>query len=101
MVNDEQRVALVTGATSGIGLAVTKTLASHGTRVFICARTADDVAWTVKDLREQGFEVDGSPCDVRSRDDAKGFVQAAVERFGPVGILVNNAGRGGGGPTAQ
>ncbi len=69
MVNDEQRVALVTGATSGIGLAVTKTLASHGTRVFICARTADDVAWTVKDLREQGFEVDGSPCDVRSRDE--------------------------------
>ncbi len=101
MRNEESRVALVTGGTSGIGLAVTKAVASLGIRVFICSRNAEDLAATVKELREQGLEVDGTRCDVRSRDDVRDFVRAAVERYGTVDILVNNAGRSGGGPTAE
>ena len=100
MPTQEQRVALVTGATSGIGLSVTRTLAGQGHRVFICARNADNVAKTVKSLQEEGFDVDGTSCDVRSPEDIRGFVQAAVDRYGPVDILVNNAGRTGGGVTA-
>jgi ketoreductase len=93
--------ALVTGGTSGIGLAVTKALASDGIRVYICARTADSVAVTVKELQEQGYDVDGTVCDVRSAADIRACVQGAVDRYGPLDILVNNAGRSGGGVTAN
>jgi ketoreductase len=95
------KVALVTGATSGIGLAVTRALAGLGHQVFIGARTADNVAETVKTLQKEGFDVDGTICDVREPGDIRGFVQAAVDRYGPVDILVNNAGRPGGGTTAD
>lgn len=101
MGDDGRRTALVTGGTSGIGLAVTKSLARQGVSVFICARTDADLTLTVKELREQGFDVDGVPCDVRSAQDVTRLVATCRERMGPVDILVNNAGRGGGGPTAQ
>ncbi|MEQ4303833.1 3-oxoacyl-ACP reductase FabG [Plantactinospora sp. B6F1] len=93
--------AIVTGATSGIGLAVARTLAGRGCRVFICARTAESVASTVKRLREEGLDVDGVACDVRSAADVRALVRAAVDRYGSVDILVNNAGRSGGGVTAD
>jgi ketoreductase len=96
-----QRVALVTGATSGIGLAVSRALAEQGRHVFICARSAENVAITVKQLRDEGLGVDGVACDVRSGQSIRDLVQAAVDRFGPVEILVNNAGRSGGGVTAD
>ncbi|RBQ20093.1 ketoacyl reductase [Spongiactinospora rosea] len=99
--NGTPGVALVTGGTSGIGLAVTKRLAGRGLRVFICARTAENVAATVKDLRDQGLDVHGAEGDVRSRESVGRVVQAAVERFGPLTVLVNNAGRSGGGITAK
>jgi ketoreductase len=101
MSDQGQRVALVTGATSGIGLAITKSLAAQGNKVFICARNADNVALTVKRLREDGLEVHGTACDVRSAPDVRAFVTAAVDRYGTVDILVNNAGRSGGGITAD
>ena len=101
MLQQEKRTALVTGGTSGIGLAIARLLAAQGHRVFIGARTADHVAETVKDLCAEGFEVDGAVVDVRSEADIAAFVQAAVDRFGTIDVLVNNAGRSGGGVTAD
>jgi ketoreductase len=101
MSQQDKRVALVTGATSGIGLAVARLLAAQDHKVFIGARSADQVAETVKQLQDEGLEVDGTTLDVRSPDSVAAFVQAAVDRFGTVDVLVNNAGRSGGGVTAD
>lgn len=100
MTKAARRVALVTGTTSGIGLAITETLAREGLAVFGCARTAENVTTVMKRLREEGLEVDGAACDVTSTEQVHAAVTAAVERYGRIDILVNNAGRGGGGETA-
>jgi ketoreductase len=100
MTDTSGRVAVVTGATSGIGLAVTRSLAASGLRVFVCARDGEGVARTVKSLRADGHDVDGTACDVRDVGQINAFVSAAVDRYGPIDVLVNNAGRSGGGQTA-
>ncbi|MFI5765292.1 MULTISPECIES: 3-oxoacyl-ACP reductase FabG [unclassified Streptomyces] len=99
--NSTPKVAVVTGATSGIGLASARLLASQNHRVFIGARNADNIAATVKELQAEGLEVDGAVLDVRDTASVDAFVQAAVDRFGTIDVVVNNAGRSGGGPTAD
>ncbi|MFC8001178.1 SDR family NAD(P)-dependent oxidoreductase [Streptomyces rochei] len=95
------KVAIVTGATSGIGLASARLLGTQGHRVFIGARNAENVAATVKELQGEGIDADGAVVDVRDTESVNGWVQAAVDRFGSVDVVVNNAGRSGGGPTAD
>ncbi|MFG2622096.1 SDR family NAD(P)-dependent oxidoreductase [Streptomyces sp. NPDC048507] len=101
MSDQGKRVAVVTGATSGIGLAVARLLAAQDHRVFIGARNAENVAATVKQLRDEGFEVDGAEVDVRSTDEVRAWIGAAVDRFDTIDVVVNNAGRSGGGVTAD
>ncbi|MFB9593973.1 SDR family NAD(P)-dependent oxidoreductase, partial [Streptomyces racemochromogenes] len=101
MSDQDKRVAVVTGATSGIGLAVARLLATQDHKVFIGARSAENVAETVKVLQGEGLEVDGASVDVRSGEGVRGWIQAAVDRFGGVDVVVNNAGRSGGGVTAD
>lgn len=100
MTQHDRPAAIVTGATSGIGLAVTRKLAEDH-RVFFCARSPEKVAGKVQELRGEGLDVDGAACDVRSGADIARFVRDAVDRFGPIDVLVNNAGRSGGGVTAE
>lgn len=94
-------VAIVSGATSGIGREIAGRLARRGMSVYICARGHDELQATLKELQNQGLTVDGSLCDVGDAAQIKTFVQAAVDRFGPISVLVNNAGRSGGGATAE
>lgn len=101
MTDQGKRVAVVTGATSGIGLAVARRLAASGHRVYIGARDAGQVAATVKELQGEGWDVDGAVLDVRSGQQVRAWVQGAVDRFGGVDVVVNNAGRSGGGVTAD
>lgn len=101
MADNGQHVALVTGGTSGIGLAVAETLGCHGLNVFICSRTPEAVQETVGKLRSSGYQADGVAADVRRPQDVRDLVGAAVDRYGHVDVLVNNAGRSGGGVTAQ
>ncbi|MDV6286793.1 SDR family NAD(P)-dependent oxidoreductase [Rhodococcus jostii] len=95
------RTALVTGATSGIGLAIATTLAEQGHRTFIAARSPDAVASTVDRLRAQGHDAAGAVADVRADDQLRRLVETATDTFGDIEILVNNAGRSGGGQTSR
>ncbi|MBO0806687.1 MAG: 3-oxoacyl-ACP reductase FabG [Actinobacteria bacterium] len=101
MRTNGQRVALVTGGTSGIGLAVAERLASQNHKVFICSRHSESVTATVAGLRDRGFDAAGAPSDVRRPAEVANLVGAAVEQYGQVDVLVNNAGRSGGGVTAD
>ncbi|MGP4114334.1 SDR family NAD(P)-dependent oxidoreductase [Streptomyces sp. 4N509B] len=93
--------AVITGATRGIGRSVAESLAGLGYPVFLCARDEAAVAETVKELTEAGHTADGTACDVTDPDSVRGMMSAAVDRFGSVEVLVNNAGRSGGGITAD
>ena len=85
----EGKVALVTGASRGIGAAVARALAAEGVRLALASRSGDDL------------DLEGTvarPCDVRRQDDLEALAAEAVERFGGIDILVANAGVGAYGP---
>ncbi len=89
MVNLEGRVALITGASRGIGAAVARSLDTAGVRLGLASRSGDDLG------------IDGAvaqPCDVRSAADLAAIVGATVARYGKLDILVINAGVGAYGP---
>jgi NAD(P)-dependent dehydrogenase (short-subunit alcohol dehydrogenase family) len=85
------KIALVTGGSRGIGKAVAMTYAREGAIVFICARDDTDLQQAVADLRAAGGEADGCIGDVGDPTQAKAIVQAALEQFGQLDVLVNNA----------
>ena len=85
------RVALVTGGSRGIGLAIGSALAQAGARVVLAARHADEVEAAAIGLRESGAEVIGVAANVGKAADIEALVAAAEGAFGPVEILVNNA----------
>jgi NAD(P)-dependent dehydrogenase (short-subunit alcohol dehydrogenase family) len=86
-------VALITGATRGIGKAVAAAYVREGARVFICARNQQEVAATVREFRYDSTDahVDGCAGDVGKETDVCRIVDAVVERFQTIDTLVNNA----------
>ncbi|HEY2747196.1 MAG TPA: SDR family NAD(P)-dependent oxidoreductase [Polyangia bacterium] len=88
----EGRVALVTGASSGIGAATATALVDGGARVAVAARRAGRLAELVERIRHAGGEAIAVDADVADRAAAERMVAATVERFGRLDILVNNAG---------
>ncbi len=90
MVKD--KVALVTGASSGIGLATALALSKAGAKVAAGARRIDRLQVLEKQVREGRSQVLIQKLDVTSRQDCNSFVDAAVKKWGTVDILINNAG---------
>jgi len=86
------KVALVTGASRGIGRAIARALAEEGARVSLCARTPDALEQTAADLRAAGHEVFAMPADVTDLAQITAWVGRTAEHWGGLDILVNNAG---------
>lgn len=95
------RAALVTGASSGIGLAISRALAEDGYAITASARRPEKLEEAVKGLTDDGFEVTAVPANVTSEDDLKALVAAHEEKYGRLDVLVNNAGVGIGGAVAE
>lgn len=95
----QDKIALVTGASRGIGRASAVALAREGAHVVVAARTAGDLEALAEEIRALGREVLPVACDVSRAEDVDRLFTAAIARFGRVDILVNNAGVGKYGPV--
>jgi NAD(P)-dependent dehydrogenase (short-subunit alcohol dehydrogenase family) len=89
------RVTIVTGASKGIGRVNSHVFAAQGARVVCGARTGHLVEETAARIRDDGGEAIAVTCDVSREDDARRLVATAVERYGRLDCLVNNAGDSG------
>jgi NAD(P)-dependent dehydrogenase (short-subunit alcohol dehydrogenase family) len=91
------KAALITGGSSGIGLAVARALGEDGFGVTIAARRPDKLENAAAELRDAGIDVHHVAANMRSEDDIKRMVAEHDERFGRIDVLMNNAGIGIGG----
>jgi NAD(P)-dependent dehydrogenase (short-subunit alcohol dehydrogenase family) len=96
-----QRAAIVTGASSGIGLAIARMLGEEGYALTVAARRPDKLAAAAEGLRADGFEVQDVAASLSEEDSVKAVVAAHRERFGRLDVLVNNAGVGIGAAVAE
>ncbi len=87
----EGKVALITGASRGIGRSIAYLFAKEGAKLIICARTETDIKKIANDLSEKGTPVYSEALDVSQLDRLKPFVQKGENEIGPVDILINNA----------
>ena len=85
------KVAVVTGCSQGIGLAIAKAFVREGASVAISARRGDVLQDAARELETAGGQVVAIQADVAKREDANRTIAAAAERFGRIDILVNNA----------
>jgi NAD(P)-dependent dehydrogenase (short-subunit alcohol dehydrogenase family) len=97
----EGRAALITGGSSGIGLAIARALGQEGYGLTVSARRPEKLEEAVQGLRDDGLDVNSVPANMTQEDDIKGVVQAHKDRFGRLDVLINNAGVGIGGPIEE
>lgn len=88
----EKQAAIITGAGQGIGLAIAEAFLAHGADVLIVDVDGDKVEAAAESLRSGSGRVEALRCDVTSEADQAGLVQACVDRYGKLDVLVNNAG---------
>jgi NAD(P)-dependent dehydrogenase (short-subunit alcohol dehydrogenase family) len=86
------RVALISGGSRGLGLALARELAARGARLALCARDDAELEDARRELAGLGADVLAVPCDVTSREEVRHLVKRVRETFGQIDVLVNNAG---------
>lgn len=95
----ENQVVLVTGASSGIGRAAALAFAREGARVVLLSRSREKLEEVAKEIRAFGAESFVAPADVASKQEVDSAIAGALERFGRIDVLFNNAGKSDVGPT--
>ncbi len=88
----EERVAVVTGASSGLGVIMAEGLAEAGAKVVLVARRAERLARVVEDFRGKGFDVHAVKCDVTVEEEVEQLMDEVVKKYERLDILINNAG---------
>jgi 3-oxoacyl-[acyl-carrier protein] reductase len=94
-------VALVTGGSRGIGLAIARRLTKLGALVCICGRDAAHLEAAAAELKRDGAKILAVPADVSRASDIRNLVEKAQRELGPIEILINNAGTYRSGPIHQ
>jgi NADP-dependent 3-hydroxy acid dehydrogenase YdfG len=92
MLNVENKVVIVTGASSGIGEATAKLLAKNGAKVVLGARRIDRLETIAKEIQAEGGIAEYQTLDVTQRSQFAEIVQFAKDKFGPIDVIFNNAG---------
>lgn len=92
MTTTKSKVVLITGASSGIGETTAEVLAQAGHTVLVAARRTDRLEALTQRIKQAGGKAKAYTLDVTSRENFKAVVAAATAEFGPVDVLVNNAG---------
>lgn len=92
MLNVENKVIAITGASSGIGEATAKLLAENGAKVVLGARRTDRLEKLVEEIRHQGGSAEFKTVNVTDREDMKAFIHFAKDTFGRIDVIFNNAG---------
>lgn len=88
----DDSVAVVTGASSGIGAATARTLAGAGARVVLAARSEDDLRRLAADIEQAGGSARASPTDVTDASQVADLIDETLDAYGRLDLLVNNAG---------
>jgi NAD(P)-dependent dehydrogenase (short-subunit alcohol dehydrogenase family) len=88
----EGRVALITGGSRGLGLEMAKGLSGAGAKIVIASRKAGELEAAAEELRTRDADVLAVPCNMGEVDQVRALVDKAVERFGRLDIVINNAG---------
>jgi len=88
----EDKVVIVTGASSGIGLAIAREFAAARCKVVMAARSVDKLEKLATEIRENGGEVCVIPTDVTDEEQCRILIEGTVEKYGYLDILINNAG---------
>jgi NAD(P)-dependent dehydrogenase (short-subunit alcohol dehydrogenase family) len=96
-----ERAAIVTGASSGIGLAIARMLGQEGHALTVAARRPEKLEQAAEGLRGDGFEVEHVAANMANEEEVQAVVARHRERFGRLDVLVNNAGVGIGAPLAE
>lgn len=92
MINLENKVAIVTGASRGIGKVIAEQIAKLGAKAICVSRSLSDVEKVAKGINEQGFTAIAMACDISNGEIFQVLAKSVIEKFGSVDILVNNAG---------
>src|SRR4051794_29931426 len=95
------RAAIITGASSGIGLAIAHVLGEEGYGLTVAARRPEKLSGAVEALRAKGLDVEEVAGNMASEEDIQRVVDAHRDRYGRLDVLVNNAGVGVGAPAAE
>ena len=88
----DDEVVLITGGGTGIGLVAATEMGLLGARLAICGRRPEPLKNAVTELEARGIEAFGAPCDIREPEAIASYVDAVLERFGRIDVLINNAG---------